>query len=313
MIEDSLMDLANLTVFAPTDDAFMNLPNGTLGYLMLNNTKSSDDLRNILLNHVVQNDTIFYSFAIQNGTTELPTLDMDYITIRKGGEMITVDGANVDVPNVLAANGVIHGIDQVLVPSNVKISVADVLEGYGTFTTLLYLLKTTNILMNLTYNPAVTIFAPDDEAFDRVQDLNDLEANSSRLYEVLSQHIAFYESIDMLNVSAQIAVGDVNTTNSKLIVVTAPNQVELETPEGMQLGSAMVIGSSKGLNGNGYIYVLDTVLGVAQESESSGLKTWQIVLIVVGGVVVGLLLLIVVAAIVYVVFFRQKTGYRKIN
>lgn len=103
------------TVFAPTDDAFDNLPDGLLDDLLADPT---GDLTEILTHHVA-NGTV-YSTDLSDGQS-IPTLQGDNVTININGDVVTVtssDGvvAEVTVTDIVASNGVVHVIDEVLVP-----------------------------------------------------------------------------------------------------------------------------------------------------------------------------------------------------
>jgi len=212
--------------------------------------------------------------------------------------------------DVLAENGVVQVIDTVLIPQSVEIGISDILEGMGSFTLLLKFLSETDLSMYLNGSTPVTLFAPDDDAFLDVDDLAGLETNMTRLKFVL-QSLIVPEDISMLNASMSY-----KTLNNLTLHIISEEQIELENPADtvQNQGTSMILWNSTATHTFGYIYVLDTVLGVPQEKSSGGgLETWQIVLIVVGGVVIGLLLLAIVAAIAYVAFFRPKTGYSKIN
>ncbi|KAF9739969.1 hypothetical protein PMIN06_003485 [Paraphaeosphaeria minitans] len=100
----------NITVFAPNNEAF-----NSIGSALAN--LSSDDLQSILEYHIVEN--VYYSADLANGTT-LQTEDDDRdltITTNENGTVF-VNAAEVVVPNILIANGVLHIIDNVLNPSN---------------------------------------------------------------------------------------------------------------------------------------------------------------------------------------------------
>ncbi|MCA1802775.1 MAG: fasciclin domain-containing protein [Rhodothermaceae bacterium] len=100
---------ANYTVFAPTDDAFGNLPAGTLESLTV------DQLRNILLYHVV--DTRILSTDLAAGTYVLDTLSGDTIEVVVAGGAITINGnATVVGADFNGTNGVVHTINNVLLP-----------------------------------------------------------------------------------------------------------------------------------------------------------------------------------------------------
>lgn len=97
------------TVFAPTDDAFAALPAGVLDKLV--QPQNKDALTKILTYHVVQGEVP--SSAVKDG--EVPTLEGQSITLSTA-DGVTVNGAKVTTPDVEASNGVIHLINQVLLP-----------------------------------------------------------------------------------------------------------------------------------------------------------------------------------------------------
>jgi len=97
------------TVFAPTDAAFAALPSGALDTLLL--PQNRDLLVKVLYNHVGYGS--FTSNQLSTGDFE--TFDG---TVAVGVEPtgVTVSGANVVQADVAATNGVIHAVDQVLLP-----------------------------------------------------------------------------------------------------------------------------------------------------------------------------------------------------
>lgn len=105
------------TVFAPTNDAFAALPEGTLDSLLL--TENKDQLAGVLTYHVVAGNVVSSDLSDGQVVTtvqgqKLTVSIMDgkvYITDAKGGKAM-VTQADVD-----ASNGVVHVIDSVLLPS----------------------------------------------------------------------------------------------------------------------------------------------------------------------------------------------------
>lgn len=106
-----------LTVFAPTDEAFAALPEGTVENLL--KPENEAQLQAILLYHVVSGKVTSDDLS---GTVNADTLQGSSIEIVKSGgwtkkrRTITVNGANVVGSDVAASNGVIHVIDAVLLP-----------------------------------------------------------------------------------------------------------------------------------------------------------------------------------------------------
>jgi len=294
-----------LTVFAPTQEAFGMLPNGTLGYLLMNNSQSSDSLRMIVENHILKETKVLYSSVIPPGRTAYyPFASNSTIFVNKTAMSITVNNALVTLPDLIAGNGVVHGIDRVLIPASVQFNLVNILEGLGNYSKLINHLNATGLLNNLTFDGPYTIFAPDDEAFNRVDDL--ASVNDTQLTKILLTHLVG-SNITELTVNQTFIV-----ESNQTIVVHSNNEIELLDEAHDSAGTATVVVTSYARNG--YIYGIDAVLGVPQEGSSGGgLKTWVIALIVVGGVIGSLILLGIVVTIVYFVFLKPRTGYRKIN
>ncbi len=103
-----------VTVFAPTDDAFAALPAGVLDALLLPENK--DLLGKILAYHVIEGNVL--AADIVDG--DVPTAEGQSVTLQTG-EFVTVNGSKVIAADVVASNGVIHGIDAVLLPPDVDI------------------------------------------------------------------------------------------------------------------------------------------------------------------------------------------------
>lgn len=108
---DALKGDGPLTVFAPTDEAFAALPDGTVESLLLPENK--DQLTAILLYHVVSGKVMASDLQ---GTINAPTLEGNTLEIVNRWSDISVNNASVVAKDVQASNGVIHVIDAVLLP-----------------------------------------------------------------------------------------------------------------------------------------------------------------------------------------------------
>lgn len=109
---DTLKGEGPLTVFAPSDDAFAALPDGTVENLLLPENK--DQLVDILTYHVVSGAVM--SSDLTNG---MEATAVNQGTLLIGTEDgVTVNGANVTTADIEASNGVIHVIDAVLIPAS---------------------------------------------------------------------------------------------------------------------------------------------------------------------------------------------------
>jgi uncharacterized surface protein with fasciclin (FAS1) repeats len=100
----------SITVFAPTDEAFAALPEGTVDALLL--PENRDQLTQLLTYHVVDGEV----FSSDLASGEVETLAGAPVTVTVGGETVTINQANVVIADIEASNGVIHVIDSVLLP-----------------------------------------------------------------------------------------------------------------------------------------------------------------------------------------------------
>jgi len=102
------------TVFAPNDDAFAKLPKGTQKSLMKSTNKSR--LEDTLKYHVIQGRKMASDLS---SVSSVKTLSGDSLEVRKEGNVIHVGDAKIRQTNLEAENGIVHVIDQVLMPKEV--------------------------------------------------------------------------------------------------------------------------------------------------------------------------------------------------
>lgn len=102
----------SFTVFAPTDEAFGKLPEGTLEKLMLPQNK--EKLRSLLLYHVVPGT--FMAADLKDG--DITSSNGEKIEVDVDGDGVEVEDSKVSKADVSTSNGVIHTIDKVMVPES---------------------------------------------------------------------------------------------------------------------------------------------------------------------------------------------------
>jgi len=98
------------TVFAPTDEAFAQLPEGTLESLLQNIPK----LKRIVAYHVAFGDVRAEDLM---QIEEAETMEGSIVAIESSDDGIKANDANVVKTDILTDNGVIHVIDAVLIPA----------------------------------------------------------------------------------------------------------------------------------------------------------------------------------------------------
>ena len=109
-LDGALSGPGPFTVFAPTDDAFKKLPNGTVASLLKD---PEGQLKQILLYHVVSGQDMASDVV---KVTTVKTLQGGNLTINVTKDAVYVNNAKVVVTDIKTDNGVIHVIDAVLLP-----------------------------------------------------------------------------------------------------------------------------------------------------------------------------------------------------
>ena len=111
---DTIEHADSLTVFATTDYAFNKLPQSTFDELLQDIPK----LKRIVAYHAVFGDVRSDDLA---QIDEAPTVEGSILAIESSDGKVKVNNANVLKTDILADNGVIHVIDEVLVPTMVTV------------------------------------------------------------------------------------------------------------------------------------------------------------------------------------------------
>lgn len=109
---EALQGEGPFTVFAPTDEAFAKLPEGTVESLL--KPENKDQLTAILTYHVVPGKVMAKEVV---GLSEATTLQGSNVSIELNGETVMIDNAKVVATDIQATNGVIHVIDSVILPN----------------------------------------------------------------------------------------------------------------------------------------------------------------------------------------------------
>ncbi|MEM9999911.1 MAG: fasciclin domain-containing protein [Pseudomonadota bacterium] len=107
----------NLTVFAPTDEAFAALQEGTVETLL--QPENRDQLAAILSYHVLPRELA--SNQLPGPTIHVRTIKADgdrLLAVTKDANGVTVDNATVVSADIRASNGIIHVIDTVMLPDS---------------------------------------------------------------------------------------------------------------------------------------------------------------------------------------------------
>lgn len=247
------------TVFAPTNDAFTAFSDanpGVLEFLLAN----PEELAKVLTYHVVSGEV--FSTDLTNG--DVPTVNGGNVTVDlTDGVKIndaTVIGADVDV-----ANGVIHLIDKVLVPSNLDIpanlnpdgtqkTIADLAIGSDDLSTLVEILSLDGLsdILAAADDPAqtLTVFAPTNDAFAAVLSALGLES-IDQIPESVLLDIVKYHIVGSVALSTDLQSTTYPTLNGESVTVDLSSGVMVDNANVI---AADIVGS------NGVVHVVDAVL-----------------------------------------------------
>jgi transforming growth factor-beta-induced protein len=224
---DTLSGEGPFTVFAPTDDAFAKLPEGTVESLVA----APDELREILLYHVVSGK-VMASDVVTLSSAD--TANGEPVSISVDGDKVMVNDAQVVITDIEASNGVIHVIDTVILPPAEVANIVDIAVEDGRFTTLVAALQAADLVETLQGSGPYTVFAPTDEAFSMLPDgtvealLNDIPTlRSILLYhvvpgEVMASEVVILDSAGTASGEDVVIKVDGNTVmiNDARVIIT---------------------------------------------------------------------------------------------
>ncbi len=270
---------ANLTVFAPTDRAFVALLNGlglSAEQLLANRTL----LNNVLRYHVVEG-RISAAAAIEAQGNFVPTLLRgDDLLVSASNGVVYVDSSRVITTDINADNGVIHVIDTVLVPDRVNAAnataanrariaeaIAQNERGYrtiygnllkfaeaGQFTILLAAVQNADrgvidALDSMDSN--LTVFAPTDAAFLAAFNALGLEPAAVIADRALLTNVLLYHVLPGRVFRGDLRTGDVATLQGATVRITAGAAPRVNDARIVQTNVP---------SANGVIHVIDAVL-----------------------------------------------------
>ena len=252
-LADTLSKDGPFTIFAPTDEAFAELPHGVLTELLKKKNKSQ--LADLLKYHVVAGS--YYSNELP--LLPLKTLNGQDVKFTVGSGSVFINGSQVLTADIEASNGVIHVIDKVLIPQK-PASVVEVASRSGQFSTLLKAAVEADLADTLSKDGPFTIFAPTDEAFAELPHgvLTELlkKKNKSQLADLLKYHVvagSYY--------SNELPLLPLKTLNGQDVKFTVGSGSVFIN--GSQVLTADIEAS------NGVIHVIDKVL-IPQNSGATG-------------------------------------------
>ena len=251
---DTLKGEGPFTVFAPTDDAFAALPEGTLDNLLLPENKQA--LTDILLYHVVSGKVMAADVAgLESATT---VLGKD-VAIKVDMGNVYINDAKVIITDIETSNGVIHVIDSVILPPSEEEAmmeektIVDIAVADGRFNTLVAAVTAADLVETLSGEGPFTVFAPTDDAFAALPEgtLDNLllPENKQALTDILLYHV----------VSGKVMAADVVGLSSAPTVLGKDINIMVKDGSVFLNDTVQVIITDIEAS-NGVIHVIDAVL-----------------------------------------------------
>ena len=240
---ETLAGEGSFTVFAPTDDAFAKLPEGTVEALL----QDIPALTDILLYHVVDGKVMAEDVVMLN---EAKTLNGRYVDIKVENGMVYINDAQVIITDIMASNGVIHVIDSVLLPPESVGSIVDIAVADGRFTTLAAALDAAGLVETLSNEGRFTVFAPTDDAFAKLPEgtIEALLQDIPALTDILLYHV----------VDGKVMAADVVTLEEAQTLLGEPVRIRVDG-DMVYINDAQVLITDI-VADNGVIHVIDSVL-----------------------------------------------------
>ncbi|MBY0535780.1 MAG: fasciclin domain-containing protein [Chitinophagaceae bacterium] len=250
----TLATTQNLTVFAPTDEAFINA--GLTEAVI--NSKSKEELQEVLKYHVLTSK-IPASSVPAGPNAAVATFGGKNIYVTKSGANVFVNGVQVVTADVAASNGVIHVVNRVIVPP-----AGNIVQTAQAVPTLSYLVAAvlradasgTSISGALSGAGPLTVFAPTNDAFiaagyPTIASINAEDPN--KLKNILLYHVigARVYSSDLTEGAQPV------TLQGGKVTITLSGGAKVK---GATNTSATVIASTDITTTNGVVHVINGVL-----------------------------------------------------
>lgn len=236
----------DLTLVAPTNSAFDDLPDGLLESL------TSEQIEDILMYHVVDGAT---GSAEIGERLEVKALNGEWIMFQTVGENINVNNeVTTEFSDINASNGTVHVIDELLLPSDLRVeldqgNIIDIAKNSEGFDILLDAVEEIGLTPTLKFDGLFTVFPPNDEAFAEFG-ISTIESLSvEELTEILSYHILPI-SVDSDNFTDQSETFTI--TDESLFFTIENGDVLINNSASVVLGDVEAA--------NGFIHAIDNVL-----------------------------------------------------
>ncbi|WP_417387675.1 fasciclin domain-containing protein [Gimesia sp.] len=242
------------TVLAPTDAAFQKLPAGTVESLL--KPENKDQLIAILKYHVISGKVPASKVTKLKGAK---TLNGQRVDIMAKDGKVKVDGATVEATDIMCSNGIIHVIDEVILPSEKSIVTTAV--DAEKFKTLITAAKAAGLADVLSEQGPFTVFAPTDDAFAKLPEGTVASLlkpeNKDKLAAILKYHVV----AGRVYSEDALKAGKAKTLQGKPVMIKVEDGVA-------KVNNARLLMTDLDAS-NGVIHVIDTVIIPPEDKKFS--------------------------------------------
>ena len=238
---DTFAGEGTFTVFAPTNAAFDALPEGVLDALLAD----KDALSAVLTYHVLGAEV--RAADLVAGKNFAATLNGSNAVVEVGDDGVTINQAGITATDVEASNGVIHIIDQVIVPPS---TLADIVYTSPDHTVLMGALESADLVETLDGEGTFTVFAPTDAAFQPLIDDGTIASLSvETLTSILLYHV----------LGSTVLSTDLDGTVSVATLEGSEMSVSASA-DGVSINDTANVAAADLVGVNGVVHVIDSVL-----------------------------------------------------
>ena len=253
-LAETLSGEGPFTVFAPTNAAFEALPDGVLESLLKPVYK--DQLAAILTYHVVSGKIM--STDLKDGQTAA-TVQGEEITVSTT-DGAKINGASVTTADIGVSNGVVHIINQVILPpsviaemeaaANAK-NIVELAVGSESLSTLVAAVQAGGLVETLSGEGPFTVFAPTNDAFaalpDGVLDMLLKPENKDKLAAILTYHV----------VGGKVMSTDLQ--DGQTAATVQGDEIKVDLSDGAKINDATVVTADVEAT-NGVVHIIDKVI-----------------------------------------------------
>lgn len=234
------------TLFAPSDAAFAKLPEGALEELLEDGNE--DVLLAILKYHIISGKVP--SGSLVDGQVAATLQGENFVVSTNDG--IRVNGTLVATPDIAAGNGMIHIVDEVLMPLSMQEkNITQLVLANDNLSFLASALESADLVKTLSQQGTFTVFAPTNDAFEALP--GDMLTNllKPENKEVLGSLLGYHV------IGSKLMASDLR--KDQKVITTQGESITVDPEDGLKINGAVVTGPDIKAS-NGVLHLVNKVI-----------------------------------------------------